>query len=588
MYFCQRCEFKGDFVAFQSHFYPPDPYGEIYSHFHELATRGLAHSEEARTYLEERGFPEEAIVQFRYGYSDEKVYDKLLKEFSKDELIEAKLWMVNEAKGFDFAYFKRRIIIPYMQGPRYVTFQGRAIDADAKKRYIFLPKSDPCLYHGEDLNKLGRVWLTEGAFKRDALASNDAHAVGLPGATQFKKFLPELRRCKDLWVCLDTEENETGQRMALQIAKALPTCTILTLPLLGGREKIGVDDFILERGYEELLKLPSVRYEHGEPAKPTSLSILVENWKARVESAENKQGFITGHDRLDSWLEGFHSGTLTFLAGAPHMGKTLALEDFALRIHKRFPYTTLDYYSNDDSLHTTITRWVAKLGRLKSKDCRYPLVAFENNEEAMLRYEAAVQKLSMMSDRFQILDRSYNISLERLKERLIKWRKENPKDEKIIFIDAFSKTKTDKDSELRDQIGKSIYKSSLLKDISQEAHVPIIVTHEIPKIYGKRPSSWNLKDSATLEYDADVILLCYQEAHVRGLNNTSIKIEYEDGPSNPVLEVIVAKDKICGTPRSTDLFEIDKQSTRFIEVSDPDYFRLLLKVRESEKREWDS
>lgn len=271
------------------------------------------------------------------------------------------------------------------------------------------------------------------------------------------------------------------------------------------------------------------------------------------------------------------------------MCKTTLLEDFGLRIYRRNPDVMIDYYSNDDSLFTTITRWVAKIGKLKPKDCRYPNVAFADDEEAMEKFEAATKRLASMNDRLRILDRSYNISLETLKSDLVRWRKDNPNAKRAIFIDAFGKTKTNRDGEFSgNSLGLDIYKGSLLKDIAQQAFVPIVVTAEVPKLAGKRPNSWNLKGSATLEYDADRILLCYQEAHVKGIEGTSIKIDYNDGgPASPVLEVAIGKDKVCGCPRFIDLFEFDKLNSTFKEVVD-DYDDLMRKVRESERAEWKS
>lgn len=566
-------------------------HADVYERFHELSIRALIKDEDALEFILARGFTEESIVSNRYGYCDESVMDKLVKEFGKEELIDSRLWMLNEEKGYDFAYFSNRIIIPWMHYGRYATFQGRALAEDAKKRYLFLPGHEPNLYHAEDIAKTGRVWLTEGAFKRDRIAQEGGHAVGLPAANIFRKFLDQLSLCDDLWIVLDADAakedgRQPGQDAALAIAKELPKCTVVTLPIPDDADKIGVDDFIEEYGYEALGNIRYTTYLNGVETKPTSLSILVSDWKAKVESRD-KLGFQTGYERFDSTLEGIHPGSLTFIAGAPHMSKTSFLEELAVRLYSRNPDLFVGYYSNDDSLFTTITRWVAKLGKLQQKDCRYPTIAFAEDSESMMRFEAAARRLSLMSDRLQILDRSYNISLEKLKFDLVAWRKENPKGEKTIFIDAFTKTKTNRDGEFRDEMAAGVYKSSLLKDIAQEADIPVVVTMEVPKLGGKRPNSWNLRGSGTLEYDADVMHMVYQEAHVKGMNGTDLKIEYEDtGEKNPIIEIITVKDKMTGKPRTTFLYELDKAQSRFNELDDEDYNRMIVKVRESERSEW--
>ncbi len=539
----------------------------------------------ALQHLFDRGLTEASVADNRYGYCDDRAMSKLIAEFGKDEVIESGLWKFNEEKGYDFAYFGGRIIIPWMKGSQYVTFQGRALSPDARKRYLFLPGKNQALYHGEDLFKSGRVYLTEGALKRDRLAQEGVHAVALAGATNFRAFVDDLNRCDDLWIVLDSDANHAGQNAAREMVAAVNKCTLVTLPLQDGEEKIGVDDFIEEYGFEAFVSLPSVCYERGIEVKPTHLSVIVSAWRKQVEAAEQK-GFLTNFKRLDSWMEGFHEGTLTFIAGAPHMGKSMLMEEIELRLFHSTQDLIIDHYSNDDSLFTTITRLVAKLGRLQPRDCRYPMLAFADDPESMEQFQMACARLESMSDRLHILDRSYNVTLEHLRENLRAWRKENPRTKRILLIDAFTKTKTLRDTEFRDQISASIYRSALLKDIAQEAHIPVIVTHEVPKLNGKRPNSWNLKESSTLEYDADVILLCYQEAHIRGLDGTNIRIDYDAGYSNPVLEVIIGKDKICGTPRSTDLFEIDKHAMRLRELKHDEYRQMMDAVRESERSEW--
>jgi DNA primase len=587
---CHRCGDSGDFNKFLKFYGVSDPQQEVLTRFHELSIRRLIQSPPIMGYLQDRGFNEESIDRFRYGYSDEKVYAKLRGEFDDERLREAGL--LSKKNGYEV--FSDHIIIPYMRGSRYITLQGRALNNESK-RYAFAHGLDLDLYHYEDLYKKGPVILTEGAFKRDRLAQEDINAVSIPGANAWKKHLEELNLCEDLFICLDADAaNEQGKRpgqdAAEQIAKSLRKCTIIYLPLPENQKKIGVDDFLDEYGVEALWKCQQVKYELGKPQKSDNLAIIVAEWREKVESHEGPLGYTLGHKRLDSWLEGLQPGALYFIAGSPHTGKSTLLEDCAVRTYRFHEDVEIDYYSNDDSLFMAISRLVAKLGRLKIADTRKPMLAFADDPDRMRRYERAVNKLSSMSDRMKIRDRSHNVSLERMKEDLLRWREANPTKKKAIFLDAFTKTKTMRDGEMRDEMGLSIYKSSLLKDIAQQVHVPVIVTHEVPKLGGRRPNSWNLRGSNTLEYDADVIWLTYQEAHVKGLNYTDLKIVYTnaDGQEEvaPVLEVIVAKDKMCGTPRKTDLFQIVKEETGFKELPDDLYHKMLRCVWESEKNSW--
>ncbi len=584
LYMCQRCGTTGNFERFRKYFEPPDPISETLARFHEVSVRNLIRDQHAREYLASRGFDEGAVDRFRYGYANASVYERLRRTLSDEDLAAAGL--INKHGDI----FTDHIIIPYIRAGQIVTLQGRNLSPTAHPKYIFATGRPNDLYHYEELYRDGPVVLTEGAFKRDRLILEGVNALSLSGANNWKRYVDELNMAKNLYICLDSDaENSQGKRpgndAALAIAKALTRCTLMELPLDEGESKVGVDDFLDRHTVDDFWKIKQTTYREGKPQKPESLAVIVREWREKVESHSGPGGYTLGHPRLDSWTEGFHPGSLVFLGGGSHFGKTLFLEDAALRMHKYHPELTIDYYSNDDSLFTTITRWIAKLGRLQQKDCKRPLDSFADDYERMARYERAVDKLSSMSDRIKILDRSYNVSLERLRDSLLVWKEENPGKQKIVFIDAFTKTRTDRDREIRDEIGLSIYKSSLIKEIAQETNFPFVVTNEVPKLGGKRPNSWNLKGSASLEFDADVLFMCYQEAHVKGLDATPLVME-SNGETLPIFELIAMKDKMCGTPRVTDLFAISRESSGFLELNDTDYHRMKRYIVESEQKEW--
>lgn len=931
---CKVCGHSGSFSDLKKFYQPADPKQVLMETFHELTIRNLIKSPAALAYLEDRGIGQESIAEFRYGYADASVYAALRKSYADADL--RAVGLVGEWKGEPYDTFSNHIIIPYVRSGQYVTFQGRNLNPQAKRKYVFATGLEPGLYHPEDLYKRGRVFLTEGAFKRDALAAAGYHATALPGANDFKRYLAELQNCEDLWIVLDADSPDDkgrrpGQDAAEKIAKALKRVTVLTLPLTGGQKKVGVDDFIAEFGAQALDKIRYVVWKDGKPQRPTNLAFVVRDWREQAMARGESRGLLTGHERFDSTFEGFHDDSLVFAAGAAHMGKCLGrgtpivmfdgtvksvedvangdllmgpdstprlvrgvttgrsmlhrvtqergadayvvnddhilsvkssrrgglsepfnlvakdwysqssafrknlrgymskvefperevgldpyflglwlgdgssnapavttkdpeiveylvqishrydltlravkntsqpenksatyhlgkrhgrlnpikevlkkygilgakripqeylsnsrsirlallaglldtdgyyggsvgyeisqksevlarqvaflarslgfhttlklerkecvnngvwgeyyriritgdvaeiplriqrkkcfkspqankcrdkatrgialeplgigdyygfeldgdglfllgdftvthntswVEDAAVRVYRNNPEVIVNYYSNDDSLYTTIARWVAKLGQLRPKDCRYPVAAFGSDEEMMARFDKAVSRLSKMSDRLSIVDSSYNVTLETLGQQLIEWRAENPTAKRIVFIDAFRKTKCRRDGEIRDELMLDIYKSSLLKEIAQGAHIPIVVTHEVPKLGGKRPNTWNLRGSGTLEYDADVLLLFYQEAHVLGIDKTEMFVPFEIGgrdERSPVLEVICGKDKICGTAtRTTDFFALVKSASAFQEVCDEDYDRLALAMAASERRE---
>lgn len=573
MWICHVCGSKGNLTTFLAFFEPPSPLQQLYRAAHEVFVKSLLGNEVAMQHLYDRGFADEHIAQFGYGYAGRDYAEKLKERgFTDDDLIGGKLLVERDA-GFR-PYWWNHIIIPFQRNGQYASFQGRDLNPDTKVRYLNLPGTDTTmLYHPEDLYKVGRVYLTEGAFKRDALVACGNYAAAIQGTGQFMKHIEDLNSCEDLWIVLDADANHAGQEAARKIAEQLKRCHVLTLPLPDDMEKVGIDDFLAEYGDDGLagISYQAVLYVDGVPQKTRNLASIIETWTAEVEKVDGTLGYDIGHPILMAKTDGLQRGSLTFLAGSPHMGKTTFELDLADRLYRLNPELAIDFHSNDDSLKMMIAKWVARIARLSQSDVRKPLVAYRDNPRALERFYRATQDLQDRANRLTILDRSYRLYLEDTYEDLCRWREANPDAHRIIFFDGFSKTDFKRD-DIREQGMQAIYRASLMKRIAQEADVPVVATCEVPKLYGKRPQAWDLRDSGQLEYDADVIFLCYQEAHVKGLHATNLKTKYPSPESGieievPVFEINTAKDKMNGSSGYT-LFSFITSEATFDELSE--------------------
>lgn len=591
---CMRCGACGNLEMLQKQFTPPTRKEILYKKAHEIWVRALAKNDEAQDYLKDRGFTEDDIVTFGYGYADESYVDTLLEwKFTEEELI--KHGLLREKEGKVSPNFWDHIIIPYKRAGKYTFFQGRSLDPKAKVRYMNMTGQTVPLYHAEDLYKVsGRVWLTEGAFKRDTLATFGELSTAIGGTNQFDKYITDLNECNNLWIVLDVDANGAGQKAAEELAQSLSHCHVVTLPLGDRETKIGVDDFVLSQGIEALHDLADkygVEYQDGEPQRSENLYSVVESIADSFYKTTGRLGYDVGHKRFMQITDGFQRGALSFVAGGPHMGKSVLLRDLADRLYEYNDELLIDYYSHDDSLKLTIAHWVAQIACLNSSDVRHPQVAFKDDRERMRDWERGVKQLQGMYDRLKILDSSYRRTLDQMYEDLCRWRELNPDGHRIIIIDGFSNTHFTDEKTMKDQGMLAIRRSSMMKRIAQEADIPFVSTCEIPKLYGKRPASWDLRDSGQLEYDVDVLLTVYQEAQAKGgLDLTDMKIltEYSDGnkSDNPIVEIKVAKDKMNGGTNKMILMELHKDTSTYEELDDANQrkFQSLIFKQESEKK----
>lgn len=589
---CKVCGTSGNLTDLRRQFEPPSRRDRLFKAAHELFIRTLLKNDVALDYLGDRGFTENDIAQFGYGFADESYVDTLLSyKFTEDELLEYGLLREN-SKGEIAPTFWNHVIIPFQRGGKYETFQGRNIDPNSKVRYMNIPDVPMPLYHSEDLYKVsGRVWLSEGAFKRDILVAEGELATAITGTAQFGRFIEDLDRCEDLWIVLDADTNNAGQNAAEQIAQSLRRCHVVTLPIPDGEKKIGVDDYVLEHGIEALYEISkrAVLYVDGEPQKTRNLGLIVEGITDNFYETVGRLGYDVGHKRLMSLTEGPQRGSYSLVAAAPHMGKSMLLRDLTQRLHDKNEHLILDYYSHDDSLKLTIAHWIAQIGSLNSSDVRHPQVAYKDNPDMLRDWKKAIKRLKSMQDRMQILDSSYKVTLDQMYEDLCRWREQNPDGDRMLIIDGFSNTHFAEEQDIRDPGMVAIRRSSLMKRIAQEADIPVISTCEVPKLHGKRPNSWDLRDSGQIEYDVDVLYTVYQEAQAKGsidLTDMKINMHYSDNVMEciPIVEVRIAKDKMNGSTGHFVLMAFHKDISTYEELEPSDQLAFIKQIYESESK----
>ena len=583
---CQVCGEGGSFADLKKRFSPPTEEQSVYRTAASYFIRALLKNPRALEHLiKEREFSEEEIARFGFGYAGRNYIADLKKEgLTHEQLSEYGFLSQN-----DTPIFFNHIIIPYISGGEYKTFKGRSLEAEPKLKFVGLSGRPTFIYNADNLYRSGRVFLTEGEIKTCQLVAAGYNAVGLSGAGNFGKFIPNLNAVSDLWIILDSDSNQVGQKAATKLAALLDQCHVVHLTLPDGEDKIGVDDYLKSHTPEEFESLLNLadHYIKGEKQKPQSLAVIVSEWRQKAKSLDRPVGLDLGFPRLNDWLGGGQPGSLGYILAAPHIGKSALLRSLGWNLYKCNPDLLIDYHSLDDSNAETIPHFVAMIGELNADDCKQPEVSFANNKSMYRTWEAAVADFIGMSGRFTMLDRSYRKSLEDIREELMIWRDKHPQGKRALLIDGFDKIYCREAANLGDTRVAAIIKSDQLKLIAQEADVFVLATDQPPKLYGQRPKTYNVGSSASLEFDASIIISLFQEAHYRGLPGTNLKqiIEYADGQTAevPCLEAHLQKNKQRGVS-DIDIFLMHRNTSTLEEIEDADHRRFRNLVYASEQR----
>lgn len=177
-------------------------------------------------YLHSRGFTDEFITSYRFGFAPGGGLRKHLANYPLDEL--KALGLVNH-DGRDF--FWNRLIIPvYGRDADIVNLVGRIWNGDeSTRKYLRLP-GDSQLVNERGLRNTDVVYLCEGDTDTPTLVQLGLPAVGVPGASALKdEYADKFKRIKTVYVCADADE--AGNKLAIRAGELLGNrCQIVELP----------------------------------------------------------------------------------------------------------------------------------------------------------------------------------------------------------------------------------------------------------------------------------------------------------------------------------------------------------------------
>ncbi|MEN9710714.1 MAG: replicative helicase [Actinomycetota bacterium] len=283
-----------------------------------------------------------------------------------------------------------------------------------------------------------------------------------------------------------------------------------------------VDD-VVDRAQQEVYEVTDKR--QAEDYKP--LSDLMEGVLVEIEGFANKQGRTgvpTGFDDLDRLTMGFHPGQLIIVAARPGMGKSTLAMDFAraAAIKNSMPaaFFSLEMSTSEIVMRLLSAETSIDLGQIRSGKLN------EAQWKTMARYmgELAAKPL--------FLDDSANLTMMeiRAKARRLKQRH----DIKLIVVDYIQLMTSGKKVENRQQEVSEF--SRQMKLLAKELDIPVIALSQLNRgpetRTDKRPMLSDLRESGSLEQDADMVILIHREEAYN-----------KDSPRGGEADLIVAKHR---------------------------------------------
>lgn len=277
---------------------------------------------------------------------------------------------------------------------------------------------------------------------------------------------------------------------------------------------------------------------------------------SKLSNPETRADYIgipCGISTLDKMLTGLNKSDLIILGARPGMGKT----SFALNIARNVAVNggkTVCFFSLEMSREQLAQRMLSSEAGIKSEKLR----TGELDADEWTRLAQAGANLSKADIYF---DETSTITVPEMKAKLRRMRKVD-----LVIIDYLGLMKSARPIDNRVQEVSEITRN--LKIMAKELRVPVIACAQLSRgteAKGKshKPVLADLRDSGSIEQDADIVLFLYREKYY-----DSEKDDDQDKGDPNQAECIVAKNR-HGEIGSVDLYW-DGQYTRFTSV---DVFR---------------
>ena len=259
---------------------------------------------------------------------------------------------------------------------------------------------------------------------------------------------------------------------------------------------------------------------------------------ARMSGEGQNIAIPTGFSTLDQ-LVGLGKGDLIILAARPSMGKTAFALNIALNVagknHRdESEKKTVALFSLEMGADQLVSRMICSEGMLDSEKIKKGTL----DNDDMMKLETAVHFLNQKNI---FIEDSAFIKVNEVKAKCKLLKNEHGLD--LIVIDYLQLLQGSKRTDNRQQEVSEISRS--LKQMARELECPVIALSQLSRSvesrHDKRPMMSDLRESGSIEQDADIVSFLYRSDYYR--SEDADENEVQEPSDVSTVEVIVAKNR---------------------------------------------
>lgn len=273
----------------------------------------------------------------------------------------------------------------------------------------------------------------------------------------------------------------------------------------------------------------------------------------RIDKLSKEKGSLrgvpTGFNGLDSMLSGLQKSDLIILAARPAMGKSSLALDIAKNVALR-EKKAVGMFSLEMAKEQLIDRMISSEANIDSWKIRQGMLSHDTDD-----FDRLQQALGVLSEAPIYIDDTCNCTV--LQMKAMARRLQSSHELGLIVIDYLQLIEPTNHNQSSVQQVTEISRS--LKILARELDVPVLALSQLSRAVEQRtpkiPRLSDLRESGSLEQDADIVMFIYRE-----------EAYHEDTPRKGIADIIIAKHRNGPIGRVEVGFDKQKASFRNLET----------------------
>ncbi len=329
----------------------------------------------------------------------------------------------------------------------------------------------------------------------------------------------------------------------------------------------------IEEAEQQLYELAETgKYGSGFEPFASALTDAIDIAAHAYQRDGGLSGLATGFTDLDSKMGGLQSSDLIILAGRPAMGKTALATNIAYHIakahtayaesEKALDGAVVGFFSLEMSAEQLATRIISEQAQIPSEQIRRGRINSADFDR-IVEVSQDLQNLPLF------IDQTGGITVAQLAARARRLKRQ--RNLGFIVVDYLQLLSGSHKRAQEGRVQEVTEITTGLKALAKELHVPILalsqLSRQVEQREDKRPQLADLRESGSIEQDADVVMFVYREEYYlenrEPAPNTDEHVKWRTNIENAhgKADVIIGKQR--HGPTGTVTLQFTPEFTRF-------------------------